>query len=82
MLSCSMNLAGSLGPILSTLLLQYYDWRTVLAMSGTICAAFAFICLIFIKNEPKDVGLLNIETSAKKCSTSGESTDKKIAFLM
>lgn len=74
MLSCSMNLAGSLGPILATLLLQYYDWRTVLTVSGTVCAAFAFVCLLFVRNEPKDVGLPNIETSAKKGATSGEFT--------
>lgn len=72
MLSCSMNMAGSLGPILTTLLLQYYDWRTILTMSGTVCAAFAFVCLIFVRNEPKDVGLPNIEISAKKGATSGE----------
>uniref|UniRef100_A0A3B5A5A6 Glucose-6-phosphate translocase-like n=1 Tax=Stegastes partitus TaxID=144197 RepID=A0A3B5A5A6_9TELE len=56
-LSCSMNLAGSLGPILVTVLLQYYDWRTILTMSGVFCAAFSFVCLVFVKNEPTDVGL-------------------------
>lgn len=69
-----MNLAGSLGPILATLLLRYYDWRTVLTMSGTVCAAFAFVCLLFVRNEPKDVGLPSIETSAKQGATSGEFT--------
>ncbi|CAF96063.1 unnamed protein product, partial [Tetraodon nigroviridis] len=82
MLSCSMNLAGSLGPILATLLLQYYDWRTVLTMSGTVCAAFAFVCLLFVKNEPKDVGLPNIEPSAKKGSTSGPSECTLADFLL
>uniref|UniRef100_A0A3Q3F8Q0 Glucose-6-phosphate exchanger SLC37A4-like n=1 Tax=Labrus bergylta TaxID=56723 RepID=A0A3Q3F8Q0_9LABR len=56
-LSCSMNLAGSLGPILVTVLLQYYDWRTIMTMSGIFCAAFSFVCLGFVTNEPKDVGL-------------------------
>lgn len=72
MLSCSMNLAGSLGPILVTVLLQYYDWRTVLTMSGTVCATFAFVSLAFIRNDPKDVGLPSIEVSAKKGATSGK----------
>ncbi|XP_046876803.1 glucose-6-phosphate exchanger SLC37A4b [Hypomesus transpacificus] len=65
-LSCSMNLAGCLGPLLATVLLQYYDWRAILAMSGTFCAAFSFICLVFVKNEPKDVGLPSIEAAVKK----------------
>lgn len=69
-----MNLAGSLGPIAATLLLQYYDWRTVLTMSGTGCAAFAFVCLLFVKNEPKDVGLPNIEPAAQKGAKGGEFT--------
>lgn len=61
-----MNLAGSLGPILVTVLLQYYDWRTVLTMSGAFCATFSFVCLVFVKNEPKDVGLPSVEAAAKK----------------
>uniref|UniRef100_A0A8C2WIQ8 Solute carrier family 37 member 4b n=1 Tax=Cyclopterus lumpus TaxID=8103 RepID=A0A8C2WIQ8_CYCLU len=65
-LSCSMNLAGSLGPILATVLLQYYDWRTILTMSGLFCASFSIVCVVFIKNEPKDVGLPSIEAAAKK----------------
>ncbi|XP_062341742.1 glucose-6-phosphate exchanger SLC37A4b [Osmerus eperlanus] len=65
-LSCSMNLAGGLGPLLATVLLQYYDWRAILAMSGTFCASFSFICLVFVKNEPKDVGLPSVEAAAKK----------------
>lgn len=74
LLSCSMNLAGSLGPICVTVLLQYYDWRTILTMSGTLCAAFAFVCLVFVSNDPKDVGLPSIELSAKKDATAGKSS--------
>lgn len=70
-MSCSMNLAGSLGPVLVTVLLRYYDWRTILAMSGTFCAAFSFVCLIFVKNEPKDVGLPSIQ-AAKKGAKAGK----------
>ncbi|KAJ7996064.1 hypothetical protein DPEC_G00233200 [Dallia pectoralis] len=74
-LSCSMNLAGGLGPLLTMLLLQYYDWRTIMAMSGIICASFSFICLMFIKNEPKDVGLPSIKAATKKGAvTNSEST--------
>uniref|UniRef100_A0A3Q2CFQ7 Glucose-6-phosphate translocase-like n=1 Tax=Cyprinodon variegatus TaxID=28743 RepID=A0A3Q2CFQ7_CYPVA len=71
-LSCSMNLAGSLGPLMVTVLLHYYEWRTILAMSGVFCASFSFVCLIFVKNEPKDVGLPSIEAAAKKGSKGGD----------
>ncbi|XP_032446343.1 glucose-6-phosphate exchanger SLC37A4a [Xiphophorus hellerii] len=65
-LSCSMNLAGSLGPIIATVLAQTYSWRTILSFSGMICLTVSFVCLLVIKNEPKDVGLPNIEATTKK----------------
>lgn len=70
-LSCSMNLAGSSGPIIATVLAQTYSWRTILSVSGVSCVAFSTVCLLLIKNEPKDVGLPNIEAAAKK-SKGGE----------
>lgn len=70
-LSCSMNLAGSLGPIIATVLAQSYSWRAILSVSGLTCVAFSLVCLMLIKNEPKDVGLPNIEAAAKK-SKGGE----------
>uniref|UniRef100_A0A3Q3Q4N3 Major facilitator superfamily (MFS) profile domain-containing protein n=1 Tax=Monopterus albus TaxID=43700 RepID=A0A3Q3Q4N3_MONAL len=81
-LSCSMNLAGGLGPILVTVLLQYYDWRTILTMSGIVCATFSFVCLVFVKNEPKDVGLPSIEAVAKKGTKQGNSESTLSDFLL
>jgi len=72
-----MNLAGSLGPILATVLLQYYDWRTILSMSGIVCASFSIVCVVFIKNEPKDVGLPSIEAAAKKGAKGGERREER-----
>lgn len=71
-LSCSMNLAGSFGPIIATVLAQSYSWRVILSWSGMTSVAFSLACLLLIKNEPKDVGLPNIEPVAKK-SRAGES---------
>ncbi|XP_051973565.1 glucose-6-phosphate exchanger SLC37A4b [Xyrauchen texanus] len=65
-LCCSMNLAGSLGPIITTVLVQYYNWRIIMSMSGVICMAIAVVCLLLVKNEPSDVGLPSIELGAKK----------------
>ncbi|CAG02852.1 unnamed protein product, partial [Tetraodon nigroviridis] len=75
-LSCSMNLAGSLGPIVVTVLVQSYTWRAILSASGLVCVASSFICLLLIKNEPKDVGLPNIEAAAKKKSKGGSPGDE------
>uniref|UniRef100_A0A3Q2YXR7 Solute carrier family 37 member 4a n=1 Tax=Hippocampus comes TaxID=109280 RepID=A0A3Q2YXR7_HIPCM len=74
-LACSMNLAGSLGPLIASVLAQSYGWRTILSVSGLICVASSFVCLLVIKNEPKDVGLPSIEVAAKK-SKGGSSSDE------
>ncbi|XP_068600742.1 glucose-6-phosphate exchanger SLC37A4b [Brachionichthys hirsutus] len=81
-LSCSMNLAGCLGPILVTVLLRYYDWRAILTMSGVVCAAFSFVCLAFVKNEPKDVGLPGMEAAVGKGAKGGNSESTLSEFLL
>ena len=67
-----MNLAGSLGPIIATVMAQSYSWRTILSISGLSCVAFSFVCLLVIRNEPKDVGLANIEVAGAKKGNTGE----------
>uniref|UniRef100_A0A672RGN8 Solute carrier family 37 member 4a n=1 Tax=Sinocyclocheilus grahami TaxID=75366 RepID=A0A672RGN8_SINGR len=37
LISCSMNLAGGLGPIIATLMAQSYSWRFTLSISGLTC---------------------------------------------
>ncbi|KAJ0063975.1 hypothetical protein NL108_014491 [Boleophthalmus pectinirostris] len=81
-LSCSMNLAGSVGPIVASVLAQSCSWRTILSVSGIISVLVSFICLVVIKNEPKDVGLPNIEAAAKK-TKGGPSTESTLSeFLL
>lgn len=65
-LSTSMNLAGGLGPILATILAQSYSWRSTLALSGALCVAVSFLCLLLIRNEPADVGLRNLDPTPSK----------------
>lgn len=72
-LSCSMNLAGSLGPIIATLMAQSYSWRTTLSISGLSCCVVSFVCLLLIRNEPKDVGLPNIDTGGARKGKAGQS---------
>ncbi|XP_060800181.1 glucose-6-phosphate exchanger SLC37A4a isoform X2 [Neoarius graeffei] len=76
-LSCSMNLAGGMGPIIAMLLAETYSWRSTLSISGMTCVVMSVFCLLVIHNEPKDVGLPNIEASAKKGSSRDESTFKE-----
>uniref|UniRef100_A0A8C4YS55 Solute carrier family 37 member 4 n=1 Tax=Gopherus evgoodei TaxID=1825980 RepID=A0A8C4YS55_9SAUR len=73
-LSTSMNLAGGLGPIVAALMALRYDWRTTLSISGFICVAASFVCLVLIKNEPSDVGLPNIEPGTMKGKKRDDST--------
>ncbi|XP_045580608.1 glucose-6-phosphate exchanger SLC37A4a isoform X2 [Salmo salar] len=75
-LSCSMNLAGSLGPIIATLMAQSYSWRTTLSISGLSCCVVSFVCLLLIRNEPKDVGLPNIDTGGARKGKAGSSSDE------
>ncbi|KAK3531318.1 hypothetical protein QTP70_016285 [Hemibagrus guttatus] len=74
-LSCSMNLAGGLGPIIATLLAESYSWRSTLSISGLTCMLMSVVCLLVIQNEPKDVGLPSIEANAKK-GKAGSSRDE------
>lgn len=77
-LSTSMNLAGSLGPIIATLMTASYSWRTTLSISGLICVGAAFLCLILIRNEPADVGLSNIEPGPKKEEKNSDKNDSTL----
>ncbi|XP_061104612.1 glucose-6-phosphate exchanger SLC37A4b [Conger conger] len=81
-LSCSMNLAGGLGPIVAAVMAHSYSWRTTLSCSGMICMAISALCLLFIRNEPSDVGLPNIQPAAKK-GKGGSSTESTLKeFLL
>ncbi|KAF7665412.1 hypothetical protein LDENG_00144360 [Lucifuga dentata] len=81
-LSCSMNLAGSMGPIIVTVFSQDYSWRIILMISGMSCVAVSFVCMMVIKNEPKDVGLPNIEAAAKKGKAASSSDDSTLKDLL
>ncbi|KAF4086211.1 hypothetical protein AMELA_G00103660 [Ameiurus melas] len=82
-LSCSMNLAGGLGPIIAMLLAESYSWRFTLSISGLTCVVVSVFCLLVIQNEPKDVGLPNIEASAKKGKAGSRRDDSTLReFLL
>lgn len=74
-LSCSMNLAGGLGPIIAMLLADSYSWRKTMSISGLTCVLVSVFCLLLIKNEPCDVGLQNIEVTSNKGKAGSRSRD-------
>uniref|UniRef100_A0A8L0DS09 Major facilitator superfamily (MFS) profile domain-containing protein n=1 Tax=Oncorhynchus mykiss TaxID=8022 RepID=A0A8L0DS09_ONCMY len=75
-LSCSMNLAGSIGPIIATLMAQSYSWRTTLSISGLSCCVVSFVCLLLIRNKLKNVGLPNIDTGGGGGGGGGSPSDE------
>ncbi|KAJ8342552.1 hypothetical protein SKAU_G00324800 [Synaphobranchus kaupii] len=78
-----MNLAGGLGPIVAAVMAHSYSWRTTLSFSGMICMVISVLCLLFIKNEPADVGLPNIQPAAKKGKGGSSSTESTLKdFLL
>ncbi|KAM6432294.1 glucose-6-phosphate exchanger SLC37A4 isoform 1-T1 [Liasis olivaceus] len=81
-LSTSMNLAGGLGPIVAALMALSYDWRTTLALSGSVCVIASLVCLLLIKNEPSDVGLPNLESGPKKGKKDLSVGDSTLAELL
>ncbi|KAM8853910.1 glucose-6-phosphate exchanger SLC37A4a [Synchiropus picturatus] len=80
-LSCSMNLAGSVGPVVATVLAQSYSWRSILWASGMSCVLLSCVCLLLIKNQPQDVGLPNLEVSVQK-SKAGASSHSTLSELL
>uniref|UniRef100_A0A3B3RZ38 Solute carrier family 37 member 4 n=1 Tax=Paramormyrops kingsleyae TaxID=1676925 RepID=A0A3B3RZ38_9TELE len=83
LLICSMNLAGGLGPVVTTVMAHSYSWRSILCASGLVCMATAFLCLLFIKNEPSSVGLPSIEPGTKKGKKGAQSDESTLGeFLL
>ncbi|XP_061449480.1 glucose-6-phosphate exchanger SLC37A4 isoform X3 [Rhineura floridana] len=81
-LSTSMNLAGGLGPIVAALMALSYDWRTTLALSGSLCVVASLVCLLLIKNEPSDVGLPNVELGPRKGKKGSLAKDSTLTELL
>ncbi|KAK2189991.1 hypothetical protein NP493_89g00014 [Ridgeia piscesae] len=56
-LSTSMNVACSTGPLVSTFITYQYGWRTTLQAFGTVTIATTAVCYIGMVNSPNDVGM-------------------------
>ncbi|XP_075927387.1 glucose-6-phosphate exchanger SLC37A4 [Petromyzon marinus] len=66
-LSTSMNLAGSVGPLLAALLLSVgFGWRSVLSSSGAVAVVTAVAAAALLRDQPSDVGLPNIDVQPGK----------------
>lgn len=80
LLVCSMNLAGGLGPVVTTVTLHSYSWRSILCASGLVCMVTASLCLLFIKNEPSSVGLPSIEPGTKQGKKGERASPSAVLF--
>ncbi|CAM9765017.1 unnamed protein product [Lampetra planeri] len=66
-LSTSMNLAGSVGPLLAALLLSLgFGWRSVLSGSGAVAVVTAVAAAALLRDQPSDVGLPDIDVQPGK----------------
>ncbi|KPP59299.1 glucose-6-phosphate translocase-like [Scleropages formosus] len=81
-LSCSMNLAGGLGPVIAAIMAQSYSWRMTLSTSGIVCMGTAFLCLLLIKNEPSSVGLTNLQPASNKGKKGGSSDESTLGEFL
>ncbi|KAI0229837.1 Glucose-6-phosphate exchanger SLC37A4 [Lamellibrachia satsuma] len=56
-LSTSMNVGCSMGPLVSTFITYQYGWRTTLQAFGTVTIATTAVCYLGMVNSPNDVGM-------------------------
>lgn len=56
-LSTSMNVACSMGPLVSTFITYQHGWRTTLQAFGTVTIATTAVCYMGMVNSPNDVGM-------------------------
>ncbi|XP_055995779.1 glucose-6-phosphate exchanger SLC37A4-like isoform X1 [Ostrea edulis] len=50
--STSMNLAGTVGPIVTTLLVTKLGWRYCIQIAGVLSITVGFLCLLIVKDKP------------------------------
>jgi len=58
-LSTSMNVPASVGPLMSSFVTDQNNgnWRLVLKLCGSAACGFAAVCFLTLKDKPEDVGL-------------------------
>ncbi|KAF6106268.1 solute carrier family 37 member 4 [Phyllostomus discolor] len=77
------GLAQGLGwPPCGKVLRKSYSWRSTLALSGALCVAVSFLCLLLIRNEPADVGLCNLDPTPSKGKKGSLKEDSTLQELL
>ncbi len=76
--STAKNVACSIGPIISTIVISYYGWRYLFFLIGSAAMAWVAVCSIVVVNKPEDVGI-EMDTAANrgKHKGKGKGTGKK-----
>jgi sugar phosphate permease len=62
----SANIAGALGPFISTYIALKYHWSIGFTIYGCICMTVGYLSIIVLRNKPGDVSLQNIDTVKTK----------------
>ncbi|XP_052211844.1 glucose-6-phosphate exchanger SLC37A4-like isoform X2 [Dreissena polymorpha] len=68
LLSTSINMAGTLGPLLTAFLATYSGWRSSLLLPGSLLLGFGFLTLIFMKNAPEGSSHEHLDKGKPKAS--------------
>ncbi|XP_055995780.1 glucose-6-phosphate exchanger SLC37A4-like isoform X2 [Ostrea edulis] len=80
--STSMNLAGTVGPIVTTLLVTKLGWRYCIQIAGVLSITVGFLCLLIVKDKPgTNANKLKDMDNKKKEDKPAESNVSRSGFL-
>nr|XP_022292099.1 glucose-6-phosphate exchanger SLC37A4-like [Crassostrea virginica] len=82
--STSMNLAGTVGPIVTTLLVTELGWRRCIQISGTTAIVVGVLCMAVVKDKPSSDSAHNQQNTKRKGGEEKSGADisrKELLFL-
>ncbi|XP_064602911.1 glucose-6-phosphate exchanger SLC37A4-like [Liolophura sinensis] len=80
-LSTSMNVAGSVGPLLGMYLARQYGWRTGMQVPGIMAMLFAVVSQLLLCDKPTDVGLPEQIKDDREKKRGNNRTSGKVTLL-
>ncbi|KAK3101316.1 hypothetical protein FSP39_002650 [Pinctada imbricata] len=77
-MSTSMNLAGTIGPIATAFLVKATGWRICLQLAGMVSVLVGFITLVLVKNKPENKIREEKNTKAEEKKTDKSKTEENL----
>ncbi|XP_060602622.1 glucose-6-phosphate exchanger SLC37A4-like [Ruditapes philippinarum] len=74
-LSTSMNVAGTLGPLIAAFIITYSSWRYSLLLPGVLAMVFGFIQYVIVRDKPGDY----TGDKTKKKTTGNKNSEKVLS---